>query len=325
MKQSIHLAAFGNALIKDDNGNPMLLHRGEHGANPDRKRIESRLGSISFCSLEVAEQYAENPNVSTDIVVSPRILSGYLLINNPVINDPEDPFFDLVILERILGFELTKNIALRHADKIENTNNWETIADETECETVEEFLDLYPEKLSELYCDAYPILDDLEVVALLRQAGYDGAIHAGNNISSDEAEYKIFDDFQYIPEIDYEKQLTIDNVSKIISTKMKPDLLCAIHTCFEENIELSIKSLRSILGENYFDEHFGKSNQLVTLLAENLDWLEQDFALFHQKMLTDVYRFIRSDSLRSNPVFHDLPMHGIAPSSHEETDASFNF
>lgn len=56
-----------------------------------------------------------------------------------------------------------------------------------------------------LYIDAYVILDRPDVIADLRAAGYDGAIHGGNGVTGLEPEYKVFDHSQ--AEVVWKKKL----------------------------------------------------------------------------------------------------------------------
>jgi hypothetical protein len=87
-------------------------------------------------------------------------------------------------------------IARKFADHIENTNNWEEISEETGCRRLKTLLKKHPERLRDLYFDAYSYLDDPVETAHLKAAGFDGAIHAGAGETHGEVEYKVFDESQ---------------------------------------------------------------------------------------------------------------------------------
>ena len=63
--------------------------------------------------------------------------------------------------------------------------------------------------LKDLYFDAYALFDDHLCVAKFREAGFDGAIHAGCGETFGEIEYKVFSEKQVWPlhcaHVNYEK------------------------------------------------------------------------------------------------------------------------
>lgn len=56
-----------------------------------------------------------------------------------------------------------------------------------------ELLEKIPAALSQLYIQAYPLLDDPDFVALAEKNGFDGAVHAGSGVGFGSVEYRIFD------------------------------------------------------------------------------------------------------------------------------------
>jgi hypothetical protein len=68
-----------------------------------------------------------------------------------------------------------------------------------EYDDVGDFLDQHPDRVGELYFDAFPLFDDPKWVERFKAAGYDGAIHGGNGESALTAEYKVFDRSQVKP------------------------------------------------------------------------------------------------------------------------------
>lgn len=170
-------------------GLPIVVYRGEHGESNDL--IHSRTRAISFSNATAASTYASEPNNPDDKPVAPRVLAAYLSIENPVVVDRDDPFIDISTIAARLGDAKAKTIALRLADHIEHTCNWVDNF-EPKFTSVADLIARNPELMSELYLDAYPVFDDDEIVNWFAEAGYDGAIHAGNGETAMEVEYKVF-------------------------------------------------------------------------------------------------------------------------------------
>ncbi len=172
--------------------------RGEHGAAHPGAPLQTRLGCISFGSLEAARTYALSPNNARDTVLCPRVIRAEITINNPLLNDPSDPFIDIGLLVNALGHARARQIALSAAHQVADTQNWLDIVDENSYSGIDPaadvrlFLNTNPEGLYRLYLNAYHVLDNPIWVRWLAQAGFDGACHGGNGVTACEAEYKIF-------------------------------------------------------------------------------------------------------------------------------------
>lgn len=187
-------------ILKDHNGKPIRVYRGEHG--PVSDGLATQLASYSFCdNAETASVYALHPNRIGDIVVAPRVMPGYLVICNPIFDCPEDPFIDISDLIDKFGLELATHFALKFAGYVEHTNNWEDIilTEFEDIKSVQDLVDRRPELLSRLYLYAFPLLDDPEFIGVARKHGYDGAIHHGNGESFEDIEFRIFSEEQFIP------------------------------------------------------------------------------------------------------------------------------
>jgi hypothetical protein len=187
---------FGESLVVDKNGVPLVVFRGEHGET----LLQSRAASLTFGTVEAANFYAMSPNDSRETASAPKVIPAYLRIEKPFLNNPVDPFVDLLLFEEAFGFPKTVEIARRFASFIEHTNNWEdNLANEFP--SVEELLEKEPARLSFLYANAYPFLDDPDIVDELRRHGYDGAIYGGSGDTALEAEFRIFSKDQMIPAV----------------------------------------------------------------------------------------------------------------------------
>jgi hypothetical protein len=198
---------FEGSCVVDDTGLPRLVYRGEHGADlPGRHyngspHFQSRVGALSFGCLEDANLYATEPNHRHDNIDAPRVYPAYLRIVRPFqVNDnPADPFLELRYVKAQLGLPEALRIARKFAGHVENTNQWQEfmqplVATEENPEpTVQAFLDAMPDRVGELYFDAYPFFDDPEEVARLRALGFDGCVHGGNGAGAFNVEYKVFD------------------------------------------------------------------------------------------------------------------------------------
>ena len=182
---------FEGSKAVDRSGKPVLVFRGEHG-EPDARLFQTRWGALSFGDFETAKLYANDPNDHRDRVFCPRIMPAYLKITNPIINTPGDPFLDLSRIEEALGRDEAVRLAHKFAAKIRDTGFWYELKKERHM-SVPEFLERFPERLSELYFQAFDYLNDDEEVARLRKANFDGAIHCGFGDNGTEVEYKVFD------------------------------------------------------------------------------------------------------------------------------------
>lgn len=181
----------------DTTGAALVVYRGEHGASTNLIHTRTPF-SITFSSMEAAKVYALQPNISKDNVIEPRVVSAIVRITSPVVNAPDDGFIDIPVLIDRVGRANTERIALKLANHIYNTNNWEEGFAE-EFESVADLLARAPERFDQLYLDLYPILDDEECVCLLKNAGFDGAIHMGNGETFGQVEYRVFDVAQIQP------------------------------------------------------------------------------------------------------------------------------
>lgn len=175
-----------------------VVYRCEHG-RPDGRLFHCRRGSISFGTLEAAVLYATSPNSRLDLVHEPRVIAARLRIERPFPGDPDDQFLDLSLVERTLGRREALRIAIKFADAIENTNNWEEISHATGIRTVRALLTRRPGVVKDLYFDAYLYFDDAAEIASLRKAGFDGAVHSGSGGTHGEREYKVFDASRVAP------------------------------------------------------------------------------------------------------------------------------
>lgn len=183
------------SIVKDENGTPLIVYRGEHGPMDDpRNGMQTLLGSLSFGSKEAASHYATSPNRRDAKAVAPRVYPAHLLIENPFFNNPNDPFIDFNIVEEKLGVEIATQYFVKYAGYAENTNNWLEINDGSQFQGVEDFARKHPERMGELYMELYPLLDDPEFIRILRDHGFDGAVYSGSGETALEPEYRVFDE-----------------------------------------------------------------------------------------------------------------------------------
>lgn len=197
------LSWFEGSRVRDEAGEPLVVYRGEHGVH-DGQSFHSRSGSLAFGSASAASLYATNPNqINLDAQAeSPVVIPAYLRVRQPLIDTPDDPFIDLATLRAALGEDQARRIALKFSDWIENTGRWQ-----------EDFADDHPdvkamlraataEELDGFYFEVYALLDDPVEVALLKAAGFDGAIYGGSGANALEPEYRIFSTEQALPAIE---------------------------------------------------------------------------------------------------------------------------
>lgn len=199
-KASEFMNWFEGSLVTKANGEPLVVYRGEHGAmvGSSPKGMQTRMGSISFGSPQTASRYALHPNDESQDreIISPRVMPSYLQIRQPLINDFEDPFIEIKKIRSILGDKQARRIAMKFADEIEDTGNWQENYQESN-PFIRPFIRVAPiQELDDLYFKAFYYLDDKDEIELLKEKGFDGAIYGGSGISAMEPEYRVFSDSQ---------------------------------------------------------------------------------------------------------------------------------
>jgi ADP-Ribosyltransferase in polyvalent proteins len=185
---------FGQSRATERDGTPAVLYRGEHGALIDGEYLQSRLNSLSFTAdPDAANTYALSPNNSRldNIAEAPRVTPVHLKIENPIIENRNDPFIDLSHLADKLGRREAKRIALKFDRDIQYTGNWDSNY-ASEYDSVAQLLKEKPGELKNLYFNAHKFLDDPVEIKRLKKAGYDGAIHIGNGETATVLEYRVF-------------------------------------------------------------------------------------------------------------------------------------
>ena len=174
-----------------------------HSIQSGNKNIPfTKKGMFTFSSdSEVASEYAIKPNdnVNASVVLSPRVYAGFVTIQKPIINTPDDPFFDMSVIAENFGRDKALYFANKHENYMEHTNNWEEISEKTGFRKARDFLKVFPDRVNDLYCDAYAIVDDPEFIELIQSVGFDGAIHGGAGIGFESAEFKVVSHHQFVP------------------------------------------------------------------------------------------------------------------------------
>ena len=170
------------------------VYRGQHGS-PDGAIIQTRLPSITFSCLAAAIEYAKSPNCRNDFVVAPRVVKADLRIDRPLPLNGKDCFIEAPLVFAVMGREAGTALLIREEDQIYSTGNWQEGFRKT-FESVADLAEKAPEKLDELYLNAYAVLDDPEFVATAKALGFDGAVHYGNGVTFAELEYRVFSEDQ---------------------------------------------------------------------------------------------------------------------------------
>lgn len=282
--RAIELASQLTATAVAVDGQPVIVYRGEHGASSDL--IHARTRSVSFGSAAAASEYAQHPNQRGDVAVAPRVTAAYLAIANPVIDNRDDPFIEMGMIVDKLGRNKAEQIARRFARHIENTGNW-VEGFSHDYDSVEHMLDLEPDRITDLYLDAYPVFDDDEVVGWFIQAGYDGAIHLGNGITALEPEYKVFDQAQIHCAIGIDRVALLRAMALAITTQLRPaDTDQAGDSSTHEKEEILKASTLLQFCSNYRGEteylvlKGALAGRRVSYRCMNLEFYEQDYADF---------------------------------------------
>jgi len=192
-------AVGAGALSDTEEAEAMPLYRafrGEHGALADLgEKFQTRLGALSFGDAKTANHYAMSPNVSSDVPVQPRVYPSNVRIDNPVINNPEDPFLPFTDLEKATGFDHAKKVFTDLA----GLNESEYIDDMLEEYGVDSIDQLPDDALRQLDVPAFEVFNDPETIQLMKANGYDGGITAGYGDNYDQVEFRPFDEGQVSP------------------------------------------------------------------------------------------------------------------------------
>lgn len=171
----------------------VTVYRGEHGTPEVGSAFQSKLGSISFGSIDSAKIYAKSPNDRSDQVQAARVIKAAIEINNPIFNNELDPFVDFVLLRPVIGDEKLIEMARDLEDHLLNTDNFLCLLDDNGCQSFDELLKKAGANiLNDIYVDAYPVFDDPKYIGWFKEAGFDGAVHRGAGETMDDVEYKIF-------------------------------------------------------------------------------------------------------------------------------------
>ena len=177
--------------MRDFLGSPLAVFRGEYGDPETAPDFSTRFGSLSFSEREIANFYAQSQNHRVDRLIDPRVHTAFLAIKRPIIEQPDDAFIELAMVEAQLGRQQAERIAKKFAFWVMQTSPWTN--GEIGAPSVEEFLEAEPDALAHLYMQAYPFFDNAEEVELMKAAGYDGAIYGGSGLGAFKAEFRVFD------------------------------------------------------------------------------------------------------------------------------------
>lgn len=176
-----------------------VVYRGEF-AFPDIDSIMSWGQAIYFGTQRTANIYAEVPNKPQYLERGcvGRVYPARLVINNPFVNQPNNPYLDLDVFADRFGLDRAVSVALKFSEAIKDTTNWvERINPDGRYSSVREYLFWNKEKVRNLYFAAFQYFNEEMEIYWLRALGYDGAIHQGTGWgSAEEPEYCVFDKSQ---------------------------------------------------------------------------------------------------------------------------------
>lgn len=193
----------GNVAPQQSYGQTLNItaYRGEYGEGV----LNTKLGALSFGPHELAMIYALDPNDCDDEVLEPKMICADITIKNCFVNAPDDPFLEAGHIARRIGVEHAVRIAIKYADSIMNTNNWDELSTQLKIDSVKDWLNEslaienkedreaeLLEKLDCLYFDGYRYFDDPGEIAILTSHGYDGACVGSSGAGAGLIEYRVF-------------------------------------------------------------------------------------------------------------------------------------
>lgn len=223
--------------VVNDQKEPLQVYRGQHGGtshDPAAVRLQSALASITFTpNPAVASTYAMKPNDWRLAPIAPCVIPAYLDIRQPIFWLEDDPFVDFSELSLALGADTALRFARKFSSHVEDTNMW---ADELSSlfNSVDDFLNKHPERVNELYVQAWVLLDDFAFVQVAKDAGFDGAMSLGSGASALIAEYRIFDTAQYKPAVEW--QAAVDKRVDLLTQSHRENME-AKQAAFEDDLQ----------------------------------------------------------------------------------------
>ena len=302
----IHI--IGNTAARRPDGAPYLVYRGEHGLDIQEvvTGLQTKLPMITFSNIDTAEVYAASPNDSGLFEfeeLAPRIYAGYLSITKPIIDNRDDPFFELHVIEEAFGRDTAVAQAKEYGSYIEMTNNWCEIRQSTGFYSVDDYLAVFPDRVGQLYFDAYHILDNESFVQLITPVGFDGAIHLGNGESAAEEEYKIMSEHQFISLISPDSSLSPESVlfRRVLSAKQ--EIVADIEKRILPKTVSSFSELHDYVDANMYVNDADKTDNLIGLLGKKLGWQHQNYVEFTNRIITEVDTWLESGVLLDHPYF----------------------
>jgi hypothetical protein len=264
-----YIKSLRNSLVLDENGDPKLISLNDSGNDSDKN-------------------------------------TGYVISNNPILNNDLDMYFDMEIITRHCGLSKACAFALKNSNIIMESESWNgAINKDGSFYDLQEFLENSPDRVNELYADASKILDSTDNVDFFKECGFDSAIFLDRD--SKNVKYKIINEYQFIISNQIEKHMILENLQALKSFAAKNEILSAVKNRI---LPLNISNFAQInakIGFMAFSHKFTERDPVVRSIADLHKWSIQDSRSFSISLIQELSNWLKSDNYKNHKLLHEVP------------------
>lgn len=131
-------------------------------------------------------------NAASDWFEDGFITKVSVIIDNPFINDPKDPFIDIGKFRSLLSPDLYRQLAQSFPEELTETNEWERVQERHPGCSLMDIFNQFPDEFDALPLWAEEAYNTTIVRTALLANNYDGAIHAIHGPYNDALAYHAF-------------------------------------------------------------------------------------------------------------------------------------
>lgn len=265
-------------LAIDDDGYPLVV------------RPTEKSGILQFYVVSNRDEYQ---NTLNDAV-------GHLIIRNPFILSPSDPFVDLELFSEKFGHEKACEIALSCQSNIEKTKNWNMLSKQYFVDSVESLLRLDKRNVDLLYIDFDSVINNKCVQFLLKESGFDGLIYQSSGDKHSQVACIVFEEYQYIPISEADGIISPESMLCLKISEIKKQIIqsarsggVSIESSFIQSVH------RQMLPVDIFDA-ISEKDPLVGEVGKHFSWARLDYAEFGNRVLRELNEWLNDGGLKNN-------------------------
>lgn len=225
---------------------------------------------------------------------------GHLIIRNPFILSPNDPYLDLELFSEKFGHEKACEIAMECRHEIERTKNWKMLSEQYFVDSAEALLKLDKRNVDMLYTNFDPIVNSKNIQVLLKESGFDGLIYQSNTESASRVVCVVFDDYQFVPFSDIHNSISPECMLRFKVDEIKRHIIQSARSGGVSVDSLFIQSVhRQMLPVDIFDS-ISENDSLVSEVGKQYSWEKVDYAEFSNGALRELNNWIGNGGLKNN-------------------------